>query len=199
MTKRIACVVEGHGEVEAITILVRRIADKMEPPENILFTSVIRTPKSKLIRDGELERAVELAVRSTAGRGGILIVIDADDDCPATIGPILLRRATKIRANLPIAVVVAKREFESWFIASAESLANHAGLPADLQSPADPENIRGAKEWLSQRMRGTRSYSPTLDQPSMAQQFDLELALRADSFEKFHREARRLILESPAT
>lgn len=195
MAIRIACVVEGHGDIEAVPIVIRRIAEQNVPAVNVQFTAVIRIPKSKLIKPGELERAVELAARSTSGRGGVVVVLDSDDDCPAQIGPVLLGRATNARNNLPLAVILAKREFEAWFIAAAESLADRAGLVADLQAPVDPEGIRGAKEWLTERMRGTRSYSPTLDQPALAQIFDMERALRADSFGKFYREATRLLAQ----
>jgi hypothetical protein len=131
------------------------------------------------------------------GTGGVLVVLDSDDDCPAQAGPNLLTRAAAVRVGLPIAVVLAKHEFESWFIAAAESIAGQLGLPADLQSPNDPESIRGAKEWLTGKMLGSRSYSPTLDQPALASRFDLGVALRANSFEKFHRETTRLLLTVP--
>jgi hypothetical protein len=108
-----------------------------------------------------------------------------------------LARADSVRNGFPIAVILAKSEFESWFVAAAESLAGIAGLPLGLQAPADPESIRGAKEWLTASMLGTRSYSPTLDQPVLARQFDLASARRADSFEKFHRETERLLSEAP--
>jgi hypothetical protein len=98
---------------------------------------------------------------------------------------------------LPVAVVLAKREFESWFVAAAESLAGRVGLPADLQAPGAPESIRGAKEWLTERMLGSRSYSPTLDQPVLAREFDIATAVRADSFRKCLREITRLLQQVP--
>lgn len=197
MARRIACVVEGHGDIEAVPIVVRRIAEQILPPVIVHVTAPVRTPKSKLVKPGELERAVELAARRVAGGGGVLVVLDSDDDCPAQIGPALLARAAGVRNGMPVAVVVAKSEFESWFVAAAESIAGKAGLPVDLQHPLDPESIRGAKEWLTQRMFGTRSYSPTLDQPALARQFDLAMARRAESFDKFHRETARLLAQVP--
>jgi len=196
VARRIACVVEGHGDLEAVPIVVRRIAEHIQPPVIVQVTAPLRTPRSKLVKPGELERAVEFAARRI-GAGGVLIVLDSDDDCPATIGPALLARAESVRNGFPIAVILAKSEFESWFVAAAESLAGIAGLPLGLQAPADPESIRGAKEWLTASMLGTRSYSPTLDQPVLARQFDLASACRADSFEKFHRETERLLSEAP--
>lgn len=196
MAKRIACVVEGNGDVDAVPILVRRIAQQEDPPIVVQVTAPLRTPKSRLVKAGELERAVEFAARRVAGTGGILVVLDSDDDCPGEVGPELLARASSVRIGLPVAVVLAKHEFESWFVAAAASLAGRVGLPANLTAPPDPENIRGAKEWLSERMEGTRSYSPTLDQPVLASHFDLTSAAQADSFEKFQRETRRLLREA---
>jgi hypothetical protein len=196
VAKRIACVVEGHGEVEAVPIIIRRIAAQLEPPTEVRIDATIRTPKSRLVKQGELERAVEFAARKTSGQGGILIVLDSDDDCPAQLGPALLDRAQGARPDLPVAVVLAKREFESWFVAAAESLSTQVGLPPGLDAPADPEAIRGAKEWLTARMQGNRVYSSTLDQPAIARFFNLEMAMRSDSFDKFYRETRRVLMEA---
>ena len=189
--------VEGHGDVEAVPILVQRIAQQTVPPVVVQVSAPLRTPKSRLVKPDELERAVEFAARRVAGTGGVLVVVDSDDDCPAEVGPNLLARAAKVRIGFPVAVVLAKCEFETWFIAAAESLAGRIGLPADLQPPHNPETIRGAKEWLTERMHGSRSYSPTLDQPVLAQHFDLDSALRSDSFAKLRREVERLLNEAP--
>jgi len=197
VAKSIACVVEGHGDVEAIPILVRRVAERVDPPIVANVWTAIRTPKSKLIKPGELERAVEFAARTVSGTGAVLVVLDADDDCPAAAGPALQQRASNVRAHLPVAVVLAKREFETWLIAAAESIAGHAGLPLGLAAPALPETISGAKEWLARSMEGTRNYSPTIDQPTLARLFSLDLALRADSFDKCLREIRRLLSAAP--
>jgi hypothetical protein len=190
-------VVEGHGDVEAVPIMVHRIANHVMPDQVVQITTPLRTPKSRLIKPGELERAVEFAARRVSRVGGVLVVIDSDDDCPAEVGPQLLARASKALPALPVAVVLAKREMECWFIAAAESLASRIGLPPDLQAPPNPESIRGAKEWLTSRMQGSRSYSPTLDQPILARFFDLNSALLADSFAKLHRDIQWLLQEAP--
>jgi len=197
MAKRIACVVEGHGDLEAVPIAVHRVAHHAAPELVVQVSAPLRTPKSRLVKPGELERAVEFAARRIDRKGAVLVVLDSDADCPALVGPQLLARASGAACGLPVAVVLAKREFESWFVAAAESLGGRVGLPGNLQAPADPENILGAKEWLTDRMEGTRSYSPTLDQPVLARVFDLDRALRTDSFAKFRREIARLVNEAP--
>ncbi len=155
----------------------------------------ILVPKSKLLRPDELERAVELAARRIGSHGAIFIVLDSDTDCPAQLGPQLLQRAIQVRSDLPLAVVLAKHEFEAWFLAAAESLRGQRGLTKDLQPPADPEAIRDTKEWLSHRMESGRAYSETLDQPALAASFDLDIARQADSFDKCYRDIVRLLAE----
>jgi hypothetical protein len=191
MDVHIGCVVEGHGDREAVPVLIRRIAQKFDPALSVHIPSPIRIPKNRLVKSGELERAVELAARKVGDNGAVLIVLDSDDDCPAQVGPELLKRAIAARSNIPIAVVLAKREFESWFLTAADSLRGFRGLEAEIASPDDPEAIRGAKEWLSSRME--THYSETLDQPAFAARLDLEMARRADSFDKFYREVVRLV------
>ena len=138
---------------------------------------------------------VEFAARNIRGQGAIFILLDGDDDCPAQLGPELLSRALQARSDLPIAVVLAKYEFEAWFLAAAKSLRGQRGLKNNLQPPNNPEGIRGAKEWLSQRREGTGTYSPTVDQPGLTARFDLAQARHADSFDKCYRDIARLLNE----
>ncbi len=195
MSAAFACIVEGHGECEAVPVLIRRIAEKLDPALQVWMPKPIRIPRSKIIKPNEIERAVELAARKMGGKGAILIVLDSDDDCPAKVGPELLKRAQAARSDRPIAVVLAKREFEAWFLQAAESLRGKRGLLETLSAPPDPESVRGAKEWLSARMQPGRTYSETIDQPALAAHFEIEAARQADSFDKCYREAVRLLTD----
>lgn len=140
----------------------------------------------------ELEQAVELACRALRSPGAVLILVDSDDDCPKKLAPLLLARATRTpNSRRPVGVVLANREFESWFIAAAESIAGHADLRPDLRAPLDPESIRDAKGWLQEAMPPGRRYLPTVDQPSLAGKFDLNAARRAPSFDKLYHEIEK--------
>jgi hypothetical protein len=190
MRVRLACVVEGHGETSALPILLRRVISEISPGCHAEIPHPIRRPRSKLVQPGELERAVELAAAKVAPDGVVLVLLDADDDCPATVGPDLKMRAVRARADVPVSVVLARREFEAWYIAAARSL----GLLRDPAEdpPADPEGVRGAKEWLASRMpRG--KYSEAVDQPALAARFDLAEARRCPSFDKLYRDLEGLI------
>ena len=85
-----------------------------------------------------------------------------------------------------IAVVIAVREFEAWFVAAASSLAGAGKLGAATAAPADPEAIRDAKGWLSRGLG--RPYDEVRDQPSLAALFDLDAARACRSFDKLVRE-----------
>jgi len=178
MEFRVACVVEGHGDREAAPILVRRIVDRADSSVRAHILHPIRIPRSRLLKPGELERAVQLAALKLEGSGPVFVLLDADDDCPAQLGPQLLHRAAQACSHVPLSVVLAKREFEAWFLASAESLRGYKGLPSDLGPPSDPEAIRDAKGWLGDR-RAEQRYIETLDQPHLARTFDLDLAHRS--------------------
>ncbi len=80
------------------------------------------------------------------------------------------------------------------YLAAAESLRGLRGLPADLAAPEQPESIRGAKEWLTDRMPPQDSYSETRDQAALTAKFDMETARRrSDSLDKCYREVRSLL------
>jgi hypothetical protein len=192
---RLAVIVEGHGEVKAVPGLIGRIAAEVAPDITVILHPVFRVPASRLLMEGELERQIERIAREMGGRGGILILIDCDWDggCPAREGPVLVQRARRARSDMEMSVVLAKKEYEAWFIAAAESLRGKCGLPQDLASDLNPEDIRGAKEWLSRRMPRNRRYAETTDQAVLTSIFDMQAARRADSFDKCYREIIRLL------
>jgi hypothetical protein len=191
----IACIVEGEGEEEALPLLLRRIIAETDPSLAwaIRMPAPIRRNRGFLTRQEQLSRVVDLAARQLSHPGSIFVLIDADDDCPASLGPDLLRWATAARSDTLISVVLAKAEYEAWFLAAAESMRCHRGLPVDLEPPPDPEGIRGAKEWLSRHMPAGRPYTPTSHQASFSEKMNLEQARRAPSFDKLCRDVRRLV------
>ena len=190
---KVGLVVEGHGDFKAAPILFRRIGYDIDSSVPLDVQQPIRRPRSSLVRTaGELERAVELAALKARPRGGVFVLLDSDDDCLAELAPRLLALAESAAMGLPVSVILPQREFEGWFLAAAESIRGKRGLPADLAPPQNPEEIRGAKGWLRERMHG-HVYSETIDQPALAAVFDLNQARAAKSFDKCYRELARLI------
>ena len=195
MTVQIGCIVEGHSEVEAVPLLIRRVAANLYPELAVTIPRPIRVSRDKILEVGQLEKWIEVTSVRIGGQGAIFVILDSDDDCPAELGPALFERALQVSSNLPIAVVIANREFEAWFLAAAESLRGQRGLKNDIYPPSDPEAIRGAKEWLSNQMEGSRKYRETQDQPALTARFDIEQARQADSFDKCYRDIVRLLSE----
>lgn len=168
----VGAIVEGHGETVAVPIVIRRIVRERHPGLPVQVPPPLRLSRGKMTLASELSRAVDLMARKAGDGAPVLIFLDADDDCPAELGPRLLAVARTSRADRDIGVVVAQREFEAWYLASASSLRGHGGLPDDLDPPPSHDQIRDAKGWLSQRMRS--GYAPTVDQPRFAALFSLE-------------------------
>lgn len=187
---KVGLIVEGHGEVHSLPILLRRIVLAMSSQIQPSILSPFRIPRGQLIKEEGLHRAVEFMAGKVGDEGRILILLDADDDLPCVLGPRLLALAKGFRSDRDISVVIATREYEAWFLAAAESLRGQRALPMDLSPPAHPEGIRDAKGWLDERMPG--GYSEALDQPALTAMFDLALARRSDSFDKLFREVGRL-------
>jgi hypothetical protein len=191
-TVTVASIVEGDGEVRALPKLLFRLAreyavmDLRVPPP-------MRVPRGSLTVPGGIEREVSASAKRVNTAGGVLVLLDADDDCPAELGPALLTRAQAARPDVRVSVVLANREFEAWFVAAAQSLAGKHGFPDDLAAPADAEKIRGAKEWLAQHRASPGTYKPTVDQAPLASAFDLIAARNGSaSFDKFCREVKSL-------
>jgi hypothetical protein len=186
-------IVEGYSEVESVPVLLRRLLAEWGQYE-VAVAKPVRVSRYKVVRPGELERACELARRRSEGCDAILLVLDAEDDCPKELAPALLERARRASADIPAAVVLAKSEFEAWFLGSLESLRGVRGLAEAAVSPDRPEDIRDAKGYLSRQMTGGRTYVEVDDQPALADRFDLQLACqRCLSFDKFVRDVESLV------
>jgi len=167
-------IVEGHGEVSAVPVLLRRLRDIAEAFDMDVNPS-IRKPRAQFTNEQQLRTAVRLA-RTQEDCSGILILLDSDDDCPATIGPSIQAWATDEARPVPCAVVLAHREYEAWFLASIESLRGTRGIRSDAESHTAPESPRDAKGQLEDRMEPRRSYSETADQSALTATFDMGAA-----------------------
>jgi hypothetical protein len=100
----------------------------------------------------------------------------------AELGPRVLAGARAARGDAKFLVVLAYREFETWFIAAAESLRGHCGLPGNLERPANFEAIRDAKGWLGAHM--PNGYDPLMHQHLLARAMNLDQAEAARSFQR---------------
>lgn len=108
-----------------------------------------------------MKAALDTALAKRPRPTGILVMIDADKACPVERGQHLKALAKEARPDVPVFTVVTNCEFEAWFLASAPSLAGKFGLPEDLEGPNEPDEVRGAKEGLSNRMPPGTKYRET--------------------------------------
>ncbi|WP_257458400.1 DUF4276 family protein [Archangium lipolyticum] len=185
--KKLVCIVEGKGEVGAVPNLCMRILRQhLNDFEWVVDNAPIRHPRGKLVDEKKrspqrtcqeegLRRAIQLA-KQTRKANAVLVLCDADDDCPATWGP----DAARVVSSLSLGgAVMALREYETWLLLNYtdEQLAG-AGAP-------EPERKRGAKEALA---RLVPSYLPTTHQLRETQKLDIaRVRKRSDSFDKLVR------------
>ena len=111
---RIQPVVEGHGEVRALPVLLRRLSDA-SGVHDLEFSRPIRRKRSELVNEEPLRRTIRLALLREEC-AGILILFDADDDPPCELGPRVQSWASAEAAAVPCAVVMAMREYEAWLL-----------------------------------------------------------------------------------
>ncbi|HTG32789.1 MAG TPA: DUF4276 family protein [Thermoanaerobaculia bacterium] len=195
MIKTILPIVEGHSEEGAVPVLLRRLLPQLGRPE-IQVARPFRVSRLKMVRPGEIERAIVQGIRDRRDVAAVLVILDADDDDPLGLEASLLERC-RTASPLPSAVVAACREFEAWFLGSKDSLRGVCGIRPDANAPDSPESIRDAKGRLTSNMAGSRRYLEVADQPVFAARMDLDLALRRClSFQRLATKLERILAAS---
>ena len=180
---RLVCVVEGKGEVQAIPCLCTKVRDYFSVNDWFVDPNPIRFGRGLLVdetsrspnrgpRTWELQRAVNLALRRPAT--AVMVVCDADDDCPKAWGP---GAAAVVNGMVRGGAVMAVREYECWLLTSLVRSSHTSGRRI--------EDIRGAKEHLRSMQPG---YKPALHQLKLTRALDVATVWAlSDSFDKFVR------------
>lgn len=191
---KVAPIVEGHGEVIALPILLRRIQQWMQPDHYLEVVHPIRVRRDRFInKEEDFRKHLLLASEKCGDDGWVLVLLDADDDCPVDMGRIILQRARVCLPDKRVSVVLANREYEAWFIAAVESLNGSRGFVYVGNGDVDPERPRNAKGWIGDRI-SNGGYSETVDQPAFSALMDLEVAhRRSRSFRKLCSEFNRQV------
>jgi hypothetical protein len=199
---KVAPIVEGDGEVEAVRILLNRIREVYVPDAAIHVLRPIRQPRDRLLRNIEdaLLKALRLAhgkLRQYAAPEAkelALILVDADEDCAAQLSRDVEQIVNSIGANLDVAWVFAVREYETWFAAGADSLGDVLRIRSPTDIPTDPEGQGCRKRWVEERFLGAK-YSETVDQPKLTYRMDVRRCReRSPSFDKLCREIETRLL-----
>ena len=179
-------IVEGHGEVDAVPELLRRLVAEAAYPD-ITILKAIRSHRGDLVRETSLDRVIQVA--RSKNPDAILILLDCDDDpCPGELAQRLRAWARAFSAPIECEVVVAQREYEAWFLGSIESLRGRRGIANDAESEPTPEMPRDAKGALELKMSSGRFYVERTDQVAFTAVFEMGSAFRAcRSFRKLVR------------
>lgn len=106
-------IVEGHGEVEALPVLLRRLLNEAHC-HNIGIGRPIRRNQSQLRSKEGIQAGVKLA-RLQPECSAVVILFDGEDDCPKELAAIVRQWANEVAQGIPCDVVVAYREYETWF------------------------------------------------------------------------------------
>lgn len=191
----IAPIVEGHGEQNAIRPLLTNIISSTDGNVYPRIGAPYRVPWGSLVNaPGRLEQAAQVVLREGGLNSRLLVLLDADECCPALLGPKLHQRLVSQFPDTPISVSVAEWEYESWFIASAESIALHVGASLEVEVPENIEEIHNPKAWIEQNILHGR-YKETSAQASFSSAIDVPLARqRSHSFNRFCLEVERLLV-----
>ena len=182
MPGKIVPIVEGDGEVTAVPILLYRLLQEQNE-----FDFQIATPKNahgcgNLTKEGGVERFVRYAWLEP-DCAAVLILIDGDVgcDCPWEFARDLAGRVRMLNGPKPVAIVVANREYEAWFVASLPSIlgkqiGHSLTFPTDLTFQGNPEEMRGVKGWITRQLPRGKAYKETEHQAEMTRLIDFNMA-----------------------
>ena len=143
MTFYIVPIVEGQTEVGCIERLLWRIwTELLAAPIRLQVLPASRGKRDALINrerhdlsekiDEAYAKLVRYLRHDPSSRGLLLLLLDAEGDCPAELAPILLEAARTARSDATIACVLANRMLENWIKGGASTLAGVNGLPDQL-------------------------------------------------------------------
>jgi hypothetical protein len=212
MTLFIVPVVEGQTEQGCVERLLHRVwHELLGQPERLQVVEPFRGHRDELVHPNGLvltetvgRALVKLQSKSrkdSQARPLILILLDAEDDCPKALAPRLLEVARKaLPAEVPVSCVFAKRMLENWFVAGASTLAGLGGLPEPLPARERFEERSGAA-WLEEQIRRqnrARKYQKKQDALVFVREMALqECRANAPSFDKLCRELEAHLPQPP--
>ena len=207
--RKIVPVVEGWGEEKAVPCLIRRwlrhrrLHQFFEVPDLAVNAKGCGNLKADYDRQRHIgiEHYIQAALRNRPD--AILVIVDADDECLSRdrgngLGPELLARARAVASHIPLAVVVANREYEAWFLASLTSIRKAGLFPAGTRIPGElsPEAHSGCKSLIAHLL--SCPYEETTHQLQLTGglSFSTGVQRRSPSYGKLMRDLDRLAREA---
>jgi len=133
--KKIVLFVEGEGEADAAPLLLKKIISE----NSAAWSSVSLDPTpfrvgqvNRLMKNGNLQKKLKAALLR-GNVGAVIVLLDGDVKvdgkplCAAKVGVEMAKLALETGAGstFSVAVVFALQEFESWLIASYETIGGN--------------------------------------------------------------------------
>jgi hypothetical protein len=211
MTFYLVPIVEGQTEAGCIERLLHRVwMELLAAPLRLQVLPPSRGKRDALIHPErpDLAEKIEEAHaklasrlrRDPSARGLLLLLLDAEGDCPKELAPRLLKTARQVRSDTDISCVLAKRMLENWIVAGASTLAGVNDLPNPLPA-RDQFEDRSGVTWLEAQLRSksmTRKYKKTADAEAFIRVMALqECRENAPSFDKLCRELEARLPHAP--
>ncbi len=184
---KIVPIVEGLGEVKALPNLLSKILRAQQCYDIFPDQPLNANGVGNLTKPGGIERFVRAAA-TRRDCGAILVLVDADREC-ALERPRDFSARLQSLVHCPIVIVAAKRMYENWILASAETLRGQrldegTVLSEAIEPRDDVESYNGKGELKSWLPEG-RAYNEPIDQPTFTQLLDIELVhQRSRSFRR---------------
>lgn len=212
MTLYIASIVEGQTEQSCLERLLQRTwAELLGQTERLQVLEPFHGPRDKLIySQSDLIRTIEQSLQKLHIKANrepdamklLLILLDAEGDCPAALAPQLFKAAREIApVNFSISCVMPKRMLENWIVAGASTLGGINNLPNPLPARDQFEERSGAA-WLDEQLRSvnkTRKYKKVIDAREFINKMDLnECRTNSPSFDKLCHEFEKQVTDAPS-
>lgn len=182
-------VVEGDGDARAAPLLLRRILAEYLNSPGAVGRPVVAHGRQNL--EGNLATFLDYA-QGQRECGAILVLVDADDDCPVQIAQAMRTKADNAGISVPVQIVYANRMYESWFLASLTTVMPSAEVSDAVVS--DTDTIQNPKSLLNNLLQRRRGYKETRDQVAFTSRVDITLAhSRSRSFRRLCHAVEQLL------
>lgn len=173
---KIHLIVEGHGDAQAVPLLVRRLLE-----DHGLHQIQLTTPQISGGLDKTRKRLGDYLRYGLKNQCPILWVLDCDDKadgqpgCPVRHAESLRTLVEKEQISAPQRVEFAffVREFESLFLVEQQALRDYYRLPPSTNIPDTSHLRRDAKGEISRLLPKSNAYKETMDQARITARLDL--------------------------
>ena len=171
-------VVGGDGDVAALPGLLARILLENNNRPDVLVAQgksgvVKANGRPNLVN--KLDKFLQHA-QNKPDCDAILVLLDADNDCPVDLGQQLSQRSEQIGTKCPVRIVCARRSYESWFLASLDTVKGKSVIPDTAALSGDAEAVPNPKQWITALLPQGQAYKETTHQAAISSFIDLDLA-----------------------